>query len=108
MIRFHLDEHVPPAVADGLRQHGVDVTTTLDAGLASATDEQQLEHARLESRVFVTSDADFLRLHARGMSHSGVAYYHHGTRSIGELVDSLTVLHGCLTPPEMENQVEFL
>jgi len=27
-IRFHLDEHVPHAVADGLRIHGIDVTTT--------------------------------------------------------------------------------
>ena len=26
-IRFHLDEHVPHAVADGLRRFGIDVTT---------------------------------------------------------------------------------
>lgn len=35
-IRFHLDEHVDPAIADGLRRHGIDVTTTLDAGLVRA------------------------------------------------------------------------
>jgi hypothetical protein len=31
-LRFHLDEHVSPAVAEGLRRRGIDVTTTLDAG----------------------------------------------------------------------------
>ena len=35
-IRFHLDEHCDPAIAAGLRLHGVDVTTTADAGLISA------------------------------------------------------------------------
>jgi len=29
-IRFHLDEHVAHAVADGLRRLGIDVTTTTD------------------------------------------------------------------------------
>lgn len=33
-IRFHLDEHVAHAVADGLRRLGMDVTTT--AGKAHA------------------------------------------------------------------------
>ena len=32
-IRFHLDEHVAHAIAEGLRRRGVDVTTTTDAGL---------------------------------------------------------------------------
>ncbi len=27
-IKFHLNEHCDPAIADGLRRHGVDVTTT--------------------------------------------------------------------------------
>ena len=33
MIRFHLDENVSNAIADGLRQRGIDVTTTSEAGL---------------------------------------------------------------------------
>ena len=28
MIRFHLDENVGNAIADGLRRRGIDVTTT--------------------------------------------------------------------------------
>ena len=34
-IRFHLDENVPLAVAEGLRRRGVGVTTTSQAGLLS-------------------------------------------------------------------------
>lgn len=29
VIRFHLDEHIDPAVAAALRRVGVDVTTTM-------------------------------------------------------------------------------
>jgi hypothetical protein len=32
-IRFHLDEHIDPNIARGLRRYGIDVTTTVDAGL---------------------------------------------------------------------------
>ncbi len=29
-IRFHLDEHCPHAIADGLRRFGIDVTTAAE------------------------------------------------------------------------------
>lgn len=32
-IRFHLDEHCDPAIAAGLRRHGIDVTTTQEVGI---------------------------------------------------------------------------
>src|SRR5262249_34838704 len=62
MIRYHLDEHVDGAIARGLRDRGVDVTTARDAGLLGAPDAEHLEFAMRESRVIVTHDADFLRL----------------------------------------------
>jgi Domain of unknown function (DUF5615) len=40
-IRFHLDENVDPAIGDGLRRRGADVTTTQGVGLTSASDEKQ-------------------------------------------------------------------
>ena len=33
MLSFHLDEHMHPAIAAGLRRRGIDVTTTFEAGL---------------------------------------------------------------------------
>lgn len=52
-VRFHLDEHMAKAIATGLRQRGIDVTTTAKAGLLGAGDEEQLAYARREGRVGV-------------------------------------------------------
>ena len=38
-LRFHLDEHVDPAIAEGLRRYGIDVTTTVEAHLHTEEDE---------------------------------------------------------------------
>jgi predicted nuclease of predicted toxin-antitoxin system len=53
-IRFHLDEHVDPAIANALRRAGIDVTTTIEAGLRTKGDEEHLRFARNEGRVIVT------------------------------------------------------
>lgn len=58
-IRFHLDENVDPVIAIALRRYGIDVTTTVEAGLRTADDESQLAFAKRESRVVVTHDDDF-------------------------------------------------
>lgn len=69
---FHLDEHIDHAVALGLRQRGIDVTTTTDAELLGASDEQQLEFARQSGCVLLTQDSDLLRLHQQGIHHAGI------------------------------------
>jgi hypothetical protein len=51
LIRYDLDEHVDPAVAEGLRRRGIDATTTVGAGLTGATDEEQLGFATADRRV---------------------------------------------------------
>lgn len=66
-IRFSLDEHVPRAVVQGLRERGVDIKTVGEAGLLSAPDTAHLQRARAEQRVIFTPDSDFLRLHAAGI-----------------------------------------
>lgn len=108
MIRYHLDESVRPAVAVGLRSHGVDVTTTLDAGLLGAADEEQLAHALAEGRVLVTHDDDFLALADRAAEHAGICYCHQQKHSIGKLLQILLVVHECCTQQEMRGHVEFL
>jgi hypothetical protein len=47
-MRFHLDEHVAHAIAAGLRRRGIDVTTTTDAALLSAPDEDHIAFAKRE------------------------------------------------------------
>ena len=80
-IRFHLDEHVDPDIARALRQYGIDVSTTVEAGLRTAADPDQLAFVQREGRVLVTHDADFLRLAAQGVNHPGIAYCHKACES---------------------------
>ncbi len=107
-IRFHLDEHVDPDIARALRRHGIDVTTTLEAGLRTASDEGQLAFICRENRVLVTHDADFLRFASHSNDHPGIAYCHKTTRSVGEIIRRLILIYEILTPNEMIGRVEFL
>ena len=59
-VRFHLDEHVPPAIAAGLKRRGIDVTTTADPGLIGADDVDHVAFALADQRVIYTNDEDYL------------------------------------------------
>ena len=107
-LRFFLDEHIPAAAAQGLTRRGIDVLTAQQAGRTGCTDESQLEFARVQGRVIVTSDADYLALAATGAIHAGIAFAQAEHRSIGELIYALLLLHDVLTLQDMLNHVEFL
>jgi predicted nuclease of predicted toxin-antitoxin system len=107
-IRFHLDEHVDHEIATALRTRGIDVTTTTDAGLLQSDDEDHVAFALREKRVIFTNDQDFLRLHARGAPHAGIAFCERGSRSTKEIIRSLCVVHDSLTEDEMAGQVEYI
>ena len=107
-IRFHLDENCDPRIAAGLRLHGVDLTTTTEAGLLRASDEEQLRFAASEGRVIVTGDEDFLRMDAAGAVHSGIAYVRQDVCSLGEVIRWLALLWELLEPAEMRGHVEYL
>jgi hypothetical protein len=107
-IQFHLDENVDPAIATGLKRHGIDVTTTTDAGLLRAPDEEQVAYGIQSERVIFTQDKDFLRIHATGTPHAGIAYCHRKSRTIGQIIDGLVLIWELQERDEMENRVEFL
>lgn len=107
-LRFHLDEHVDPDLAAALRRRGIDVTTTQDEGLLSAPDDVHLAFTERTGRVLITHDADFLRLHAAGVRHAGICYCHPQARTLGEIIDAVLLIHGCLQRDEMEQHVEYL
>jgi hypothetical protein len=107
-IRFHLDEHVDPAIAVGLRRRGIDVTTTADAELLSADDPQHVVFALRERRVIFTNDSDFLTLNDEGTEHAGIAYCARTARSIGEIIRHLCLMHDCMTDHEMVGRIEYL
>ena len=106
-IKFYMDEHVPTAVTTGLRLRGVDVLTAQECDLLAASDETHLAWATRKGRVLFTQDADFLRLHAAGVPHAGIAYAHQQTR-IGIVVRGLMLIYQVLEAEDMQNHVEFL
>ena len=102
-----MDDHVPQAVSQGLQRRGVDVLTTQEAGLLSVSDEEHLKFAAESGRVIFTQDADFLRLHAAGFSHQGIAYAPQQT-PVSNIVRGLMLIFDLLSLEEMVNHVEFL
>jgi|SRR5438067_4817933 len=106
-IRFHLDEHVDPAIATALRRAGIDVTTTIEAGLRTGDDSAHIHFARAESRVIVTRDQDFLRVARDVSDHCGIIFYT-TNQSMREIIEGLILIYEVLRPDEMAGSVEYL
>ena len=106
-IRFYMDEHVPAAVTQGLRRRGVEALTVQEAGLRSATDEEQLAFALAQRRVVFTQDADFPRLHAAGVHHAGIVYAPQQT-PVGAMIRGLMLIVEVLEGDDMMGHLEYL
>ncbi len=102
-----MDEHVPSAVTAGLRARGVDVLTAQEAGRVSVEDEVHLALATSLGRALVSRDADFARLHACGISHTGIVYMPY-PMSVGESIRRLLLVYEVLDAEEMVNHLEYL
>jgi predicted nuclease of predicted toxin-antitoxin system len=107
-IRYHRDESVPVVVADALRRRGINVSTSREIGLLSATDEEQLRFATGDRRVLITRDRDFLRMQATGIAHAGIVYWTPSQKDLSELINTLTLLAQVYTSAEMISLVEYL
>jgi predicted nuclease of predicted toxin-antitoxin system len=106
-IRYYTDEHISKAVIRGLRQRGINVLTTPDAGNAGLDDEEHLAFASAEGRVVVTQDDDFLKLAAAGESHAGIVFARQQI-SIGEFIQGLMLIAQVMQAEEMVDNIEFL
>jgi predicted nuclease of predicted toxin-antitoxin system len=76
--------------------------------LIGATDIEHLEFAASSGGVLVTQDGDFLRLHAQGLAHAGIAYCQQQSMSVGEMLRRVILIHDLLSPEEMIGRLEFL
>jgi len=103
-IKFHLDENCDPRIA----VHGVDVTTSGEAGLLHAPDDKHWAFAGEQGRVIVTQDADFLRMASAVMETPGIAYYPSQARTIGQAIRHLLLIWEVYEPEEMRNRVEYI
>lgn len=107
-IRFHLDEQMDPDIASALRQYGIDVTTTVSAGLRTSDDDVQFRYICEQRRVLVTDDADFLRICAFRNDHPGIVYCRRSAHTLGEIIRFLLLVYEVCTPEEMVGRTEYL
>lgn len=107
VIRYHLDQHVHGSIARGLRLRGIEVTTTAEANLQDASDNEHLAFALKEGRVLFTRDDDFPAMHHQGVEHAGMVYSKQGKRTIGEIIRFLEFLSQCLEPKDMYGRIEY-
>ena len=107
VIRYHLDENMPNAVAAGLRKRGRDVTSSNEVGLLGASDEKQLAFSHANGRVIVTRDDDLLTLNSEGAPHSGIVYWLE-KHSLGQLIKDLDQLCFEMTASDIVGRIIFL
>jgi hypothetical protein len=107
-IRFHLDENCARSIARGLLSHGIDVTLTAEAGLGEATDQEQIEFATVNGRVFVTQDSDFFQIHQSGFPHHGIVYSPKDRRTVGEIIRGLILIWEVYDAAEMIGKLEVI
>ena len=87
-IKLYLDEDaMARALADALRERGVDVITTQEVGMAGSKDEEQLRYATSQGRaIYSFNTKDFYKLHTQllleGEAHRGIVLAHQGRYSI--------------------------
>ena len=106
-IKYYTDEHVAKAVIRGLRQRGIDVLSTPEAGNLQDSDEDHLQFAFSQQRVIFTQDDDFLKLAASGIEHTGIVYAHQST-PISDIIQGLMLIQQVLDTEDMKNHVEYL
>lgn len=100
-MQFQLDEHVSHAVAHGLSREQIVAYTSTEAGMRGMADPDVLAWCNANARILVTHDRHFLEFHHDGAPHAGIAFCRAGTRSIGEMIESLVAIAEAFTDNEM-------
>lgn len=106
-IKFYTDEHIHPAISNALRKRGVNILTAQEANMLGASDEEHLQFATAQGRTILTQDSDFLRLHKKEITHTGIVYAHQRT-PMSAIIQGLILVYQVLTEEEMHNHIEFL
>ena len=112
MVAFLFDQHVPAAVANGLRVRGVEVLTAWEDGSSALDDEPLLDRAQVLARVLVTQDEDFLEIASawqrEGREFAGIVYAHQLRVGIGQFIGDLEIIAKTSEAAQMRTWVEPL
>ena len=109
--KLHLNEHLSPRLANQLRKHGFDVTSSQESGLLSEPDDKQLAFAVAEERAIVTFNIkDFAELHehylAERKEHWGLIFS--PREPIHVLFRRLMILLQTVSAENLKNQIRWL
>lgn len=113
-LGLHLDEDTEAAaLVRALRNRGVDLTTSAEAGLTQATDHEQLTWAAARNRAVLTYNAaDFVRLHREfieaALTHAGIIIAAQQKVTIGERMRKVLRLCASLGTDATQNRIKFL
>ena len=107
-ISLYLDENLNPVIAEQLRLRGIDAVCVRDLGTLGESDEHHFKRANEMGRVLVTSDADFLRMIAEDVEHTGVIFGDQPALTIGDWVRGLELICFIYLPEDMKNNLEYL
>ncbi len=69
---FYLDENLPVAIAEQLKQRGIEAVTVRDLGRLGDNDESHLRRAANLGYVLCTYDTDYVQLASEGFEHTGI------------------------------------
>jgi hypothetical protein len=92
-LALYMDVHVPRAITNGLRRHGVQVITAQEDGSAELDDPSLLDRAtKLDCPLYMQDDdllAEVRRRQVVGEMFAGVIYSHQLRSPIGKCVADL-------------------
>ena len=86
----------------------MDVTTTRDAGLGGAIDEDNWHSPPRKVESWSTHDSDLIAIHHSGTPHAGIIYGEKDRHTIGQLVRSTAPVLEVSEPAEMIDRLEYL
>jgi hypothetical protein len=114
ILCLYLDEDsMDEALVLALRARGVDVLTTMEAGMLARLDEDNLDFATSQGRVLYSYNvAHFYHIHTAwltgGRSHAGLILCQQQQYSVGEQLRRLLKLIAARSAEDMIDRVEFL
>ncbi len=109
--RLYLNHDVSKVAAEALRREGFDVVAAEEAGMADASDADQLRHATEQGRALVSFNVrDYPSIHSEylreGRGHCGIVL----SRQLA-VRDTIRALRALLTsrvPDELKNHLAWL
>jgi hypothetical protein len=101
------------ALVRALRERGVDVLTSVEAGNERLPDPEQLALADDAGRLLYTANtADYARLHAQwlqgGRSHAGIAVRTWQQTAVGSQLDGLLSICVANEPEDVRNRIFYI